>query len=118
MVLKGIGVSAGRTKGKLLKRHIERKNEVYSIESAIICVDNLSFEVVANAIIEKNVVGIIAERGGICSHGATLAREFRLPCIVYRDKEEKLTHNDTTCIDGSSGTVEVFQNCCKNNLME
>lgn len=30
----------------------------------------------------KSVVGLVVERGGVVSHGAILAREFNIPCIV------------------------------------
>lgn len=55
--------------------------------------------------LEKSVVGIIVEEGGILSHAACIAREFGIPCIVSVENAIEMLSNKTIEIDGGEGTV-------------
>jgi len=52
------------------------------------------------------LAGVVTELGGLISHGAVVAREFGLPCIVG---VQKVTHvfrtGDTVILDGTNGTI-------------
>ncbi|RWS27702.1 chondramide synthase cmdD-like protein, partial [Leptotrombidium deliense] len=52
------------------------------------------------------VSGVVTEMGGLNSHGAVIAREFGLPCIVGTiDACLLFKTGDTVLIDGGSGTI-------------
>jgi len=52
------------------------------------------------------LAGVVTELGGLISHGAVVAREYGLPCIVGA---QKVTHvfrtGDTVILDGTNGTI-------------
>ena len=54
------------------------------------------------------VSGLIIERGGMLSHGAILAREFGLPCVVgIRNATALIPHGAWATVDGDRGTCQV-----------
>ncbi|XP_044260327.1 putative phosphoenolpyruvate synthase isoform X2 [Tribolium madens] len=55
--------------------------------------------------------GIVTELGGLVSHGAVIAREYGLPCIVGAKGATKMFKTgDLVVLSGEKGTVEL---CCK-----
>jgi pyruvate,water dikinase len=53
--------------------------------------------------------GVVIDVGGTMSHGAIVAREFGVPCVVNtKDGTRRLETGDTVRVDGSSGRVEVL----------
>ncbi len=49
---------------------------------------------------------LVIERGGMLSHGAIIAREFGVPCVVgVKDASTRITHGSTIMVDGGKGTV-------------
>jgi phosphohistidine swiveling domain-containing protein len=53
--------------------------------------------------------GLVIDVGGPLSHGAIVARELGLPCVVNtRDGTRRLRTGDSIRVDGSTGTVEVL----------
>jgi rifampicin phosphotransferase len=53
--------------------------------------------------------GLVIERGGMLSHGAIIAREFGLPCIVgVRDAAARIPHGCTVSMDGDRGHVQIL----------
>ena len=53
--------------------------------------------------------GLIIETGGPLSHGAIIARELGVPCVVaVADATRRLRTGDTVRIDGGSGTIEIL----------
>lgn len=55
------------------------------------------------------IAGLVLERGGLLSHGAILAREFGIPCVVGVPGVEELARRARTLrVDGDRGTVEVL----------
>jgi pyruvate,water dikinase len=54
------------------------------------------------------VVGLVIERGGMLSHGAIIAREFGIPCVVgVRDATRTIPDGATITVDGDVGRVSV-----------
>jgi pyruvate,water dikinase len=54
------------------------------------------------------IAGLVIERGGMLSHGAILAREFGLPCIVgVKDATRRIPHGARIAVDGDRGTCTI-----------
>jgi rifampicin phosphotransferase len=54
------------------------------------------------------VSGLVIERGGMLSHGAILAREFGLPCVVgVANATGLIPHGVMVTVDGDRGTCHV-----------
>lgn len=53
------------------------------------------------------ISGLVTEIGGLLSHGAVVAREYGLPCVVnVRRATSKFTSGDKVYLDGFKGTLE------------
>jgi pyruvate,water dikinase len=53
--------------------------------------------------------GLVIERGGMLSHGAIIAREFGLPCIVaVKDASTTIPHGCMLSMDGDRGHVRIL----------
>jgi len=53
-----------------------------------------------------SAAGAVAEIGGLLSHGAVVARELGVPCVVdIRDATRRLRTGERVLVDGSSGLV-------------
>ncbi|WP_217547975.1 PEP-utilizing enzyme [Streptomyces sp. GbtcB6] len=52
---------------------------------------------------------IVVDIGGIASHGAIIARELGIPCIICPDATRHLHTGDYIRVDGRAGTVQVLQ---------
>jgi pyruvate,water dikinase len=54
------------------------------------------------------ISGLVIERGGMLSHGAIIAREFGLPCVVgVRDATRRIAHGAHVTVDGDLGTCTI-----------
>jgi pyruvate,water dikinase len=54
------------------------------------------------------VSGLVIERGGMLSHGAIIAREFGLPCVVgVADAIRRIPHGRRVTVDGDRGTCAI-----------
>lgn len=52
--------------------------------------------------------GLVIERGGMLSHGAIIAREFGLPCVVgVAQASILIQHGDSITVDGDAGVCTV-----------
>jgi rifampicin phosphotransferase len=50
------------------------------------------------------ISGLVIERGGMLSHGAIIAREFGLPCVVgVKDATRRISHGAAITVDGDRG---------------
>ena len=50
--------------------------------------------------------GVVTELGGLISHGAVVAREYGLPCVVGAEgATEAFKNGDIVLIDGGKGTI-------------
>lgn len=53
--------------------------------------------------------GVITDIGGAMGHGAIVAREVGIPCVVNtRDATRRLTNGDRVRINGATGSVEIL----------
>lgn len=58
----------------------------------------------------KQSVAIITNKGGILSHAAIIAREFKIPCIVAAgNATEILKNGDFVEVDAYSGTIKILK---------
>jgi pyruvate,water dikinase len=54
------------------------------------------------------ISGLVIERGGMLSHGAIIAREFGLPCVVgITDATRRIEHGALVTVDGDRGTCSI-----------
>jgi pyruvate,water dikinase len=53
---------------------------------------------------------VVIDIGGPISHGAIVARELGIPCVINtRTGTRQLHTGDLVCVDGDKGTVEVIE---------
>ena len=56
-----------------------------------------------------SAAGAVAEMGGLLSHGAVVARELGVPCVVdVRDATRRIRPGQTVRVNGGTGLVEVL----------
>lgn len=54
--------------------------------------------------------GLVTEIGGLLSHGAVVAREYGLPCVVnVKGATRVIKTGDTILLDGGTGSVKIIQ---------
>jgi pyruvate,water dikinase len=54
--------------------------------------------------------GLVIERGGMLSHGAVIAREFGLPCVVgVPDVTRRIPDGALVTVDGDAGTCRIVE---------
>jgi pyruvate,water dikinase len=54
------------------------------------------------------ISGLVIERGGMLSHGAIVAREFGIPCVVgVQDATRRIESGCVITVDGDRGEVHV-----------
>lgn len=54
------------------------------------------------------ITGLVIERGGMLSHGAIIAREFGLPCVVgVKNATRRIPHASRVTVDGDLGSCTV-----------
>ena len=54
--------------------------------------------------------GAVVDMGGSLSHGAVVARELGIPCVMNTGNGSKILRTgDRVRMDGSTGIVEIFQ---------
>ena len=52
------------------------------------------------------LAGVITELGGLISHGAVVAREYGLPCLVGAEAATEIFRDgETLCLDATQGVV-------------
>jgi pyruvate,water dikinase len=53
--------------------------------------------------------GLVIERGGMLSHGAIIAREFGLPCVVgVKNATQRIPHRCMLSVNGDHGHVRIM----------
>jgi phosphohistidine swiveling domain-containing protein len=102
LTLEGMGVSSGIAIG--------RARVVLDIEQAmtlqkgeiLIC----PFTDVAWTPFFSIIGGVASDIGGLISHGAVVAREYGLPCVVdLHDATQQFRTGDLVCLDGNKGSL-------------
>ncbi len=101
--IKGIGVSGGVVKGKIVILK-ELKKELNFEEGDILVTKNTTPSWMP---LLKKAGGIITENGGMLSHSAIVARELGLPAIVgIEDIFKKIKDGIFVKLDGENGEIE------------
>jgi pyruvate,water dikinase len=60
------------------------------------------------AMLFPSIGAIVTNAGGLLSHPAIIAREYRVPAVVAtRNATSRLKDGQTVTVDGSTGTVEI-----------
>ncbi len=55
------------------------------------------------------LAGLVLETGGVLAHGASLCREFNVPCVTVVEQATRLIRDgDLIVINGGLGTVEII----------
>ena len=100
--LQGLGISPGRVRGKV--RIVRRLSDGQSIQPGEI--------LVTRAVdpgwtpLFASVSGLILEMGSLLSHGAVVAREYKIPAVVNIDGIlNRLRDGDEVTVDGTRGLV-------------
>jgi pyruvate,water dikinase len=105
--LKGIGASAGLVEGKVKILH--RINQLENIDNNTILVVPYTDAGWTPILIQAK--GLITEVGGKLSHGAIIAREYKIPAVMnINSATQILKNNQLVRIDGARGLVEILDN--------
>lgn len=102
--IKGTGASLGVSTGEPL--FLENDISVLNKEKKYILIADYLPPTIS--CLDENIVGIIVEDGGILSHAACIAREYRIPCIVGVEDATSIFKNASLIeIDGEKGEIYV-----------
>jgi pyruvate,water dikinase len=103
--LQGIGASAGQVSGKIKILHSLGEIEAIAPETILV----VPYTDSGWAPWLCQAAGIIAEVGGVLSHGAIVAREYRIPAVMDVDKARQILRDGQRVrIDGQKGSVEIL----------
>ncbi|MFL6044598.1 MAG: PEP-utilizing enzyme [Propionibacteriaceae bacterium] len=62
------------------------------------------------SVLFPSVGALVTDTGGILSHPAIIAREFRVPAVIAtRVSTSQLHDGEVVTVDGTTGTVEVLR---------
>jgi pyruvate,water dikinase len=102
--LTGIGASPGHAEGAA--RVIYELSELASVERGEILVTRQTDPGWTPAF--ARLGGLVLETGGVLAHGASLCREFGLPCVTaVEDATSLIRDGDRIIVNGSAGVVEI-----------
>jgi pyruvate,water dikinase len=52
----------------------------------------------------------VLETGGVLAHGASLCREFNVPCVTAVERAtERIADGDLVAVNGGLGTVDIIE---------
>jgi rifampicin phosphotransferase len=102
----GLPVSLGFIKGKA--RIVTSLAEASTIQNGDILI--VEYTDVGWSPYFPMITGLVTEIGGLLSHGAVVAREYGLPCVVNVPNATRLFKSgDTVILNGTLGTVEKIE---------
>jgi len=105
MELKGIATSSSKAKGKI--RIVINIDDFANVQKGEVLVTNLRPD---NLMAVKFASAIITEEGGITSHLAKAAREFKTPCIVnVKNATQILKNGEFVEVDGDKGIIKTVE---------
>jgi len=100
----GIGASPGLVTGRV--RVVYDVRELPAVRDGEILVTRQTDP--AWSTIFPRISGLILETGGVLAHGASLCREFNLPCVTALERATSILRDgDTVTVDGTRGRVLV-----------
>jgi pyruvate,water dikinase len=104
-LLKGIGASPGRVEGRIkVLRNLQTTSEIDRDTIVVVPYTDSGW-----APILARSGGLIAEVGGRLSHGAIVAREYKLPAVMDIHNATVILHDGQRVqIDGQLGTVQIL----------
>jgi phosphohistidine swiveling domain-containing protein len=103
--LHGIPASAGKYRG--IVRVIMNESEFGKLEAGDVLVCPITSPVWS--VLFPSIGALVTDTGGILSHPAIIAREYRVPAVVATGRATRvLRDGQTVLVDGSAGTVEVM----------
>ncbi len=103
-LLRGVGASPGRYTGTV--RVITRESEFHKLQAGDVLVCPSTSPVWS--VLFPSVGAVVTDAGGILSHPAIIAREYRVPAVVaVGNATELLRDGQVATVDGSAGIVQV-----------
>ncbi len=103
--LRGIGASPGQVEGQVLVLKSFQAMPTMNPETILV----VPHTDAGWAPLLARAAGFIAEVGGRLSHGAIVAREYRIPAVMnVQDAMNHLKSGQWVRVDGSQGTVEIL----------
>jgi rifampicin phosphotransferase len=102
--LTGIAASPGRYRGTV--RVLQSEHELTKLEPGDVLVCPITSPVWS--VVFPNVGALVTDTGGLLSHPAIIAREYRVPAVVATgNATELLADGQVVTVDGTAGTVEL-----------
>jgi phosphohistidine swiveling domain-containing protein len=102
--LTGIAASPGRYRGTV--RVLQSEHELAKLEPGDVLVCPITSPVWS--VVFPNVGALVTDTGGLLSHPAIIAREYRVPAVVATgNATELLADGQVVTVDGTAGTVEL-----------
>lgn len=106
IILKGIGASAGITKGKV--KIILDHSQNSKMKEGDILVTEMTNPLFVPAI--QKAKAIVTNIGGLTSHAAIIARELGIPCVVGTKNATKILKDGNKIkVDGTKGKVALIK---------
>jgi len=105
IILKGIGASPGKAKGKV--KILNFPEEIEKINGREIIVTSfLTPDFIAAVKRSRRILGVITDKGGLTCHAAIVVRELKIPYIAGAIKAtKKLRENMAIDMDGEKGII-------------
>lgn len=102
-VLQGQGVSGGMARGEVLR--VENPTSLPDKRGEFVIVTSFITPILAPLLMKAKA--LLLEYGGITAHGASVAREFGIPCVV-QIPIENFNDGIEVEVNGTSGTVTIL----------
>jgi rifampicin phosphotransferase len=105
-VLRGVGAAAGRYTGRVKVLRGEADFHKLGHGDVLVCPETTA----QWSVLFSNVGALVADTGGLLSHPAIIAREYRVPAVVATGNATALLRDgQLVTVDGGSGLVEVIE---------
>ncbi|MFH1443238.1 MAG: PEP-utilizing enzyme [Candidatus Micrarchaeota archaeon] len=102
LILKGIGASEGKVKGKV--KIIGSVNDHFKFREGDILVTRITDPTMT--VMMNRAAAIVCDIGGITSHPSIVAREMGIPCVVNtKEATKKLKEGEEVMVDGKKGEI-------------